>query len=233
MPPVRIYENWTKREAANEEQIEPYRKYFIICEGEKTEAFYFKILINKRKELGIHSMIDIRFMEKTGEDVGLSHPKALIRFAEEQKKIKSNTFDPDHDKMVIVFDADVFRAKPEILNQIAKEGGVNNTLGITFPSFELFLLLHYDRAFEDIIKPNEHDLLINKKNGNRRIIDKLFSDKSGMNSKSNPGVGELVSKMDIAIDQEKKLNQNLNLATEKLTSNIGSILAQIKEDKPK
>lgn len=51
--PVHAYTNWNKRESDHEEQVEPFRKYFFICEGANTETFYFKKLIDLRKELGI------------------------------------------------------------------------------------------------------------------------------------------------------------------------------------
>ena len=42
-----------------------------------TEVWYFKKLIDIRKSLGIHPLIDIRLMEKTGEDDSISNPKAF------------------------------------------------------------------------------------------------------------------------------------------------------------
>ena len=46
MAPVRSYTNWNSRTTDEEEQIEPYRKYFFICEGANTETWYFKKLID-------------------------------------------------------------------------------------------------------------------------------------------------------------------------------------------
>jgi hypothetical protein len=31
--PIHTYTNWNSRESDGTEQIEPYRKYFFICEG--------------------------------------------------------------------------------------------------------------------------------------------------------------------------------------------------------
>ena len=109
--PVHTYTNWNSRPSDNEEQIEPFRKYFFICEGANTETFYFKRLIDLRKQLGIHPLIDIRLWEKTDEDRNLSFAKNLADFAESQKNIPDNDFDPDRDKMVIVFDGDIFEEK--------------------------------------------------------------------------------------------------------------------------
>ena len=49
MPPVRSYTNWNSRSTDYEKQIEPYRKYFFICEGANTETWYFRKLIDIRK----------------------------------------------------------------------------------------------------------------------------------------------------------------------------------------
>lgn len=70
--PIHTYSNWNRRHSDTEEQIEPFRKYFFICEGANTETFYFKKLIDLRKELNIHPLIDIRLWEKTGEDKDIS-----------------------------------------------------------------------------------------------------------------------------------------------------------------
>ena len=46
--PVHTYTNWNSRPSDHEEQVEPYRKYFFICEGANTETFYFRRLIDLR-----------------------------------------------------------------------------------------------------------------------------------------------------------------------------------------
>ena len=52
--PVHTYTNWNSRPSDREEQVEPYRKYYFICEGANTETFYFEKLIDLRKDLWIH-----------------------------------------------------------------------------------------------------------------------------------------------------------------------------------
>lgn len=75
MTPVKSYTNWNSRAADNEEQKEPYRKYFFICEGANTETWYFKKLIDIRKSLDIHPLIDIRLLEKTEGDRDITYKK--------------------------------------------------------------------------------------------------------------------------------------------------------------
>ena len=39
MAPVRSYYNWNQRKSDTNEAIEPYRKYFFICEGANTVSY--------------------------------------------------------------------------------------------------------------------------------------------------------------------------------------------------
>lgn len=231
MAPVRTYTNWNKRSADTKEKVDPYRKYYFICEGKNTEVWYFKKLIDIRKSLGIHPQIDIRLMEKTGEDESISNPKALIEFAEKQKKIMENDFDMNHDKMIIVFDADIYKNKSESYKSILKLAGENDILAVTNPSFELFLLLHYANSACDIILPEKEQILENKKEGKRRYIAKRFTDISGMNPKENAAIGELVKHIDMAIEQEKLLNEDITNAIGFVTCNIGKIVEDIRKDR--
>lgn len=230
MAPIRTYTNWDKRPTDVEEKVEPYRKYFFICEGKNTEVWYFKKLIDIRKSLGIHPLIDIRFMEKTGEDVSISNPKALIEFAEKQKKITENDFDNKHDKMIIVFDADIYKTKSEVYKSILELAGEENILAVSNPSFELFLLLHYVNSVNDIIFPEKVQILENKKEGKRRYITKRFTDISGMNPKENAAIGDLAIHIDTAIEQEKLLNEDITNAIGLITCNIGKVIEDIRKD---
>ena len=94
----------------------------------------------------------------------------------------------------------------------------------------MFLLLHYKGAYEELILPKRDEILQNRKVGKRRYIVALFTDKSGMNPKENPAIGELAVNIHTAIDQERKLNQNAENALSNLTSNIGKIVQGIMND---
>lgn len=231
MAPIRIYTDWNKRSSDTVEQKEPFRKYFFICEGKNTEVWYFKRLIDLKKQLNIHPLIDIRLMEKTEEDENISNPKALIKFAELQKSILQETgeFDRERDQIIIVFDTDIYKTKQDQYREILSMKG-ENIYAVTYPSFELFLLLHCEGAYEKYIEPNKKDILENQKVGGQRYIASLFSKISGMNSKSNRGIGELANNINMAIAEEHKINQNIENAVGNLTSNIGHVIRSIKED---
>lgn len=97
--PIHTYTNWNIRVSDAEEQIEPFRKYFFICEGANTETFYFRKLIDLKKTLNIHPLNDIRLMEKTEEHSNLSYPKQLLEFADTLKDDETLDFDKEHDGM--------------------------------------------------------------------------------------------------------------------------------------
>lgn len=40
--PIKVYSNWNRRSSNGEEQIEPYRRYYIVCEGKNTK--YMEVL---------------------------------------------------------------------------------------------------------------------------------------------------------------------------------------------
>lgn len=154
--PVHTYTNWNSRPSDKEEQIEPFRKYFFICEGANTETFYFRRLIDIRKQLDIHPLIDIRLWEKTEEDRNLSFAKKLVEFAENQKKNPDNDFDAERDKMIIVFDGDIFEKKVQGYNELAADIEENDIAAVTNPGFELFLILHIEGSFAQYIKGHDH-----------------------------------------------------------------------------
>lgn len=133
--PVHVYTNWNKRQSDLKEQIEPFRKYFFICEGANTESFYFKKLIDLRKELGIHPLIDVCFLEKTEADKNISFPSNLVKFAFEQKSICTNEFDINRDKMVVVFDADIFEKKVKGYDKLIELIEKSDIAAVTNPNF--------------------------------------------------------------------------------------------------
>lgn len=234
MAPIRTYSKWNVRPDNNKEQIEPYRHYYFICEGANTEKWYFEKLIDLRKDLSIRSQIDIVYLEKTDEHANLSDPEKLIEFADSKKDSGDISFDKKFDKMIVVFDADVFEKEKDGYDKVIEKGLRRNILGVTNPSFELFLLLHYHNSYNEIILPNTADIIKNEWVGvgssRRRFIEDLFRKKAGIRPKSNSMVGELAKDVLVAIEQEKKLNNDIKSAKGVITSNIGQIIASIIED---
>lgn len=230
MAPVRSYTNWNSRLTDNEVQKEPYRKYFFICEGANTETWYFKKLIDIRKFLRIHPLIDIRLLEKTEADKDISYPRKLIAFAESQKDNPEIAFDKERDKMIVLFDADIYESKVQDYDEVIALGERDNILAVSNPAFELFLLLHFENSYEHDILPNSDAIIKNEKEGNQTFIYKLLLNKTGINSKKNHDIGNLAEQVDTAILQEKKINEDIHACKGKITCNIGRIIESIRND---
>ena len=230
MAPVRSYANWNLRTNDGKEQVEPYRKYYFICEGANTETFYFKKLVDLRKNLGIHPLIDIRLLEKTEKDRDISYPRQLIEFANQLKEDDSIAFDKDRDQMIVVFDADIFESKVSDYNEIVALGEEQNILAISNPAFELFLLLHYPESYQNAILPHKEKIIANEKIGNQRFIARLLLEYSHINAKKNAAIGELAKNIDIAIEQEKYINQDIHRCKGNITCNIGAIIDAIRKE---
>ena len=230
--PVHTYTNWNSRPSDQVEQIEPFRKYFFICEGANTETFYFKRLIDLRKQLGIHPLIDIRLWEKTDEDRNLSYAKKLVSFSEKQKQNPDNDFDSERDKMVIVFDGDIFEEKVQGYEELIAKIEETDIAGVTNPGFELFLLLHIDGSYEERIKGHEADFLSMNEDRKYSYAYDVLREITGMNAKKNPEIGKLADNVLIAISQEKKINQDIHSLKGKVSSNLGKIIEGILNEKP-
>lgn len=132
--------------------------------------------------------------------------------------------------MIVVFDADIFEEKVQDYDEVLALGEVGNIIAVSNPAFELFLLLHFENTYEQYILPNEKAIIKNDKVGNQTFLYKLLLSKTGINSKKNSAIGELAEKVDVAILQEKKINEDIHECKGKITCNIGKIIESIRND---
>lgn len=175
-------------------------------------------------------MIDMILIEKLEEDRDITYPLKLIEYANKKKLETDIHFDAQRDYMIIVFDADIFEYKSDNYNKILELGEDDNILGVTNPSFELFLLLHFKNSWNEIIQPFEHEFLKKANLKNKSFAYNKLLEKTGINSKKNSKIGRLADHVLIAIDQEKYINQDIHNCKGKITSNIGKIIEMIIND---
>ncbi|MEJ6949384.1 RloB family protein [Natronospora cellulosivora (SeqCode)] len=231
MSPLREIRQWTSR-YKEDKQINPLRRYYLIFEGAHTELKYFEGIVNNRKILDIHSLIELVILDKDGDIENHSHPKRLYDLINKKKSQLENdeNYNKNIDKFVIIFDRDSYRSSKKYLDFV-KSAEKENILGVTNPCFELWLLLHRDNIIEDYINIYKQDILENKRKSNKHtFISKLFSDLFGMNSKSNLNFEELKDFVNIAIINEKKLEQCTEKMKNVIGSNIGLIIEEMKQD---
>ncbi len=127
---------------------------------------------------------------------------------------------------MLVFDADIFKGDAASYGAALDHFDGVAEVAVTNPSFELFLLLHVPNSYEEKIGPHEGELIANVRgsSGNRQLVSELANEACGMNLKSNPNVGRLAERFDVAVAQEPKLNRDPHDAMGRLTSNVAKVI---------
>ena len=114
-------------------QREPYDLVLIVCEGAKTEPYYFEGL--KRVWRLSNANVHVR-------SAGASDPPNLVAYALEQLQAS----DSDYDRAFCVFDRNTHAGFTPALHQIAQsaEGRAGKLEAIvSWPCFEVWVLLHF------------------------------------------------------------------------------------------
>lgn len=135
--------------------------------------------------------------------------------------------------IVVVFDVDVFKDDPDgYATLLADFRSAQIEVAVTYPSFELYLMLHKCAALEAAILPHRQEIeeTGHAPGSRRRFIEKLASDELGMNPKTNHRIGDLAANFEIALVAEKKLNQDPDLAVGRLTCNVAKTIQGVIED---
>jgi len=114
-------------------KYDPYERVLIVCEGKKTEPYYFRGLCQDLRLNPKNVVIEDR---KSGLD-----PKRLVTFAVETFK-KGRDFD----RVYCVFDKDKHASYNDALEKIRATrlaGGATLHAITSVPCFEIWLLLHF------------------------------------------------------------------------------------------
>lgn len=231
MSPLREFRSLTTR-FEEDIKIEPLRRYYLIFEGANTERKYFQGIDNDRKELGTNSHIEMVILHKEGDISSFSHPIKLLELIEEKKKSlkRDGKFDKAIDRFVIVFDMDSYE-KPEDYVEFVEKVSADNILTVTSPCFELWMILHYEDAVEKHVAPNKDKLFDNEKVSRAHsFASNLFSEVSGTNPKSGSFFNKLKGGIDLAIEQEKALEQDILKMVTEIGSNVGILIEQMRDD---
>lgn len=226
MPPLNSLETWSVRSSRGNRK--PKSKCFFIGEGPNTEYWYLKSLAVRLAKMNAPELIELRPVERTGNERNQSAPKKLLEQAQLiRDDAETYGFDPNADRIVVFFDADVYKGDSGLyMSDLDMFSGVAE-VAVTNPSFELYLLLHLDDALEKYVLPNEEEILGNGYVGRRRYVEKLASDVLGFNVKRNEKVGELARRFGIAAMNERTLNQDPSQSIGRLTSNVGARIMEV------
>lgn len=211
------------------ESVEPFKKYFILCEGNVTEIEYFS-KISESSNLNIRPDVEVIVFERKGDsDIGKVDPRSLRDFL--IKYIKKHHRQPNSD-YVMVFDIDTMRNDGEYANFIEETNKKYKirTIG-TFPCIELWFILHKENSLNEYIKPNEMDIFLNKKISRKHTFTSKMC--SGI-WKSNPKKYVnlcMVENLYIAIKQAQNLENDISLLNSKIGTNIHILMQELIEDK--
>lgn len=190
---LRVVNNFGQRNV--ESQSKDYKSAYIVSiagEGE-TEKFYFD------KISDLYSNIPIEKLITMDDNDTNSHPNHVLALLEE--RALSGEYDPSELWMII--DRDKQNVSEEQLNNIiatCNEKGYN--VGLSNPTFELWLLLHLkDLSDYDVDKVFDN----RKVNKNRRFLDKELSTLLDGYSKSQFDFEKIREGIDSAITRAKLL----------------------------
>lgn len=229
MPPLIPLDTWNIRDEAPRRK--PKGRCFIIAEGANTEYWYLSHLAKLLAKRNLPELVEMRPVERTEDDRNKSHPHALYKQASEIRYDEEGKygFDPETDRIVVVYDLDVYKGDEAGYKADLAEIAEVADVAVTNPSFELFLLLHVEDAYERYISPHAQEILENAyaPNTHRRYISKLANDILHINVKKNQRAALLAEDFELAAAQERNLNQNPAIAMNNLSSNVGKTILEI------
>ena len=173
---------------------EPKRRFFIFCEGDKTESTYFAAV----KTAHANALIEVNTIP------GVGVPKTIAAAAAElarslglspRSRKPQNSFEED-DEVWAVFDRD---QHPDFDTAIDRCRGVDVHVGRSNPCFEVWLILHET----DYDKPDDGKAAQSHLAPLRPEYDKR--------SAKSPDCNDLVTRVEIAEDRaEKQLERRVN-----------------------
>ena len=222
VPPYRIEADLKKHLSKN-----GLRTIFLLYEGQNTEKYLINPLLSSNSIVK-KGKIRFRPITKEENDVGVTNPFSLVRYA--KRFIKNETangnFLSGRDKVMIVFDLDVFNNDQTKMNRLLKLKTSDIIYCYTNPAIELFLLLTVNQGYEQIVEPNKDQILANEKNdhGERFVYSLALEKVPGYSKSADADFRFILENIDNALMQEKHINNKISKAANKLTSNIAYLL---------
>lgn len=167
-----------KRRQTNKRKVN--KRILILCEGGKTEPYYFKGLKTDRTRVSARAALRIEIVD-TSKNTG----KELVSEAKMMRLQAKSERNP-YDAIWIVLDKDGYTKHPHTFDQ-ASANKIN--LAFSSISFEYWFLLHYEytsKSFEkanDLIRYLKKYLPQYEKNDNNYQILRDFTNKAIENAK--------------------------------------------------
>lgn len=219
---MRINHTYGKR-FDSQDLFEPKRKYFIACEGRRSEYRYFNGLYQNSKELGISSMIELVFVEHDNNSG--NHPLQVIKEAKNEIDERGNFLEGDSICIVVDRDANSFTVSQfETALKLCLEK--NCKLYVSNPCFELWLLFH----FSDLGGLDLDAIKENLKQGRRTYTESLLKERlGGSYSKRRLDFNKFKDRVSLAISNSRKHPTALPLLRDNVGSNIGLLISEMRQ----
>lgn len=181
--------------------------FLIVCEGEKTELYYLKQLIDDWGLGGLKN-IQIKVISKKGGPLRLVR-EALSKYNEKAKSGQK------YDTVFCVFDRDQHDCFDAALHEIGKNKPL--TAIVSNPCFELWLLLHYTPNAKSYVS------MLGGKTASAQIakeLEKHNKNFTGYNHGDTKTYEKTKDNITIALKHAKQLaeRQNYNAATNPYTT---------------
>lgn len=137
-------------------------------------------------------------------------------------------FNPKIDKINLIVDRDKSSFRDEQYDKLVSECRSKNiNLYISNPSFEVWLLMHFEKFdnldFEKLLENKR----VNAKKNSRKYADKMLSDIIGYD-KSNLKFSHFIDKIDDAIAREKNYCEDLDGLKNNVGSNVGTLIEEMR-----
>jgi hypothetical protein len=205
---------------------EPERKFYFAFEGNVTEQDYFQGIKSNQRTLGISSLIELILLERENDDT-LSHPMHVCSGLREALVSGEHTYDPQVDEAWIVIDRDKQSVSAGQINELKQKCSEHYFhIALSNPTFEFWLLCH----FEEVMNYCRDDMLRNRReSSNHKFLSKRLTEiiPNGF-SKNNLRFSEFVGRIDLAIQQSKSFETDIDRLDASLGTNVGVLLERLK-----
>ncbi|MDD4000387.1 MAG: RloB family protein [Bacilli bacterium] len=210
--------------------VRPFRTYYLIMEGTKTEPTYFRLLEAELIKRRVRNNISLVYLERTENDRGSNSPQQLYDFLQKYRKDKGDV----NGEYLMIFDRDSYknhfnpcRSYLNFLNKVKKS---KVRLLVTSPCFEIWLLLHQPNAYQNHIEPHQKLLFENARlSPAYTYISKIVRNVFGFNPKSFIPE-DFLEKLDIAMKQSSLITSDLKKMATELGENISDFIKEISRD---
>lgn len=212
---------------------------YFLFEGANSEPYLLGKLLDCIKDF-LYGKVNVVLIRKTKEDTGCTTPEKLVKLAKE-KILTKEKFAHGYDKVIIVFDLDIYNNDQEKINHLMQIKSKDMVYMYTNPAFELFIFLLSKDSLNEVLLPHKEEILRNEfkticgKKSHKRYIYWLASSYLHINTKkktylNNMNYKNIIQKMENAFVQEKSINRSLFNAANNLTSNVAYVIEKLIND---